>query len=339
MSYHTASEQAFRNILQDVKAKGKIVKPRGEEVIELEHYTYTLPPYVRFQSFESRKLSLKYITNEFLWYLRGNPMDTTICQYASMWAGLVNRNGSINSNYGQYIFGEDYQKLISDPDVDTIAIHGFLTNPIFSRYFNQFDKVIDTLTADRDSRRASIMILQQRHLSMKTNDVPCTYSLNFRIRENCLNMSVHMRSQDAIFGMGNDAPTFSLIQEMVFVMLKEVYPELELGTYYHTADSFHVYKRHYELLEKIAGGDKYIPVDCPKIAGPHEVMFLRGQIHEYYPDGEKSINIKKLDAIRALCNATRSASKALFPSSHLTELNPESFKFSTWLLATAEQKV
>jgi thymidylate synthase len=159
-----------------------------------------------------------------------------------------------------------------------------------------FDVAVETLKADKDSRRASIVILQPYHLNMKTNDVPCTYSLNFRIRENKLNMSVHMRSQDAVFGMGNDAPTFSIIHEMLFTVLKDTYPELELGIYYHTADSFHIYARHFELLDKItSGSSKYIDVQCPKITSSAEVEYLRAGIHKAYDDGlANSMFIKDL---------------------------------------------
>jgi hypothetical protein len=84
-----------------------------------------------------------------------------------------------------------------------------------------------------------------------------------------------MRSQDGIFGMGNDAPAFSFLQEMVLNALREFYPGLVYGSYVHFADSFHVYEKHFEMLEKMTGDDEYITIDCPPISGPDEVRFLR----------------------------------------------------------------
>lgn len=237
----------FRGIFNDVKKRGKLVSPRGQLVLEIEDYNYVLPPFVRFQNFTSRKLSLKYIAREFLWYLRGDRFDTSICEHAKMWSPLVNKDGSINSNYGQYIFGST----------------------------NQFDNVVRTLTKDKDSRRASVSILNSGHLISDTNDVPCTYSLNFRIRNDHLHMSVAMRSQDAVFGMGNDAPAFSFVHEMVYVSLKATYPELQMGRYHHYANSFHVYERHFDLLEKIVAGDSHTSVDCPRILDHREIDVLR----------------------------------------------------------------
>lgn len=241
--YHS---KPFVKIYNDLNY-GHYVEPRGELIIELENYSYELDPYVRFQNFESRKLNLDYIKTEFLWYLKGDRFDSSICDHAKIWKSVINKDGSINSNYGQYIFGK----------------------------INQFDIVVNLLKNDKDSRRASIMILDNDHLKSDTNDVPCTYSINFRIRNNKLNMTVHMRSQDAIYGMGNDAPAFSFIHEMMLNALKRYYPDLGYGKYFHSADSFHVYKRHFLMLDKLKSYDYYEIVNCPKISGPDEVDYLR----------------------------------------------------------------
>lgn len=254
--------KVFRDILRDLRNRGQLVSPRGQLVREVENFSYELPALVRFQSFECRKLNLSYIKRELLWYIKGDRFDTSICAHAKTWRDIVNADGSINSNYGQYIFGKT----------------------------NQFDRVVETLSGDKDSRRASISILGSEHLLSDTKDVPCTYSLNFRIRSGKLNMSVHMRSQDAIYGMGNDAPAFSVIHEMVLNALKRKYPDLECGTYFHTADSFHVYERHFAMFDSITDDDSpspYVPVECPKISGPDEVDFIRALDFSSVPEQYK----------------------------------------------------
>lgn len=242
----SASEHYFSSIYMDLVFKSKEVVPRGQKSVELENYSFDLPPYIRFTNFEIRKFNVDYVKKEFLWYLKGDKFDTSIGEHASLWKTLVNKDGSINSNYGQYIFGT----------------------------INQFDKVLEVLSKDKFSRRAVMMILSKDHLFMQTNDIPCTYSISFRIRNNHLNMSVRMRSQDAIFGMSNDIPTFSFIHEMMYVCLRDVYPELEYGMYHHSIDSLHVYERHYDMLNKIVYSP-YSVITCPKISSKEEVSFLR----------------------------------------------------------------
>lgn len=243
-------DRYFINIFKMLMNNGKKVSPRGEEVIELENFSFMFKPYVRFMNFEARKLNLNYIKKEFLWYLKGDKFDISICDHASLWKSLVNEDGSINSNYGQYVFGE----------------------------INQFKNVIRLLQNDKDSRRASIVILQPYHLLSEMKDLPCTYSINFRIRDNKLNMTVHMRSQDAIYGLGNDLPAFSFIHEMIFIYLRDtIYAMLQYGDYCHVVDSFHVYKKHYGMINKIIHGDVYAPIDCPKINNINEVLCLLNQ--------------------------------------------------------------
>ena len=249
------SKEVFLEIFKKLKKEGVMISPRGQKTIEIENFSYSLPPYVRFCNFKSRKLNIDYIKKESLWYLRGDMFDTSICEHASMWKSLINDNGSIASNYGQYIFKN-----------------------------NAFYRVVRELLKDNDSRRGSIPILNFLHFNENAKELPCTYYINFRIRNNQLNMSVGMRSQDCCFGMGNDAPAFSFIHEMMFVYLKEFIPELEYGNYIHHADSFHIYEKHFEMLDKIVDGDEYEEIKCPKISCKDEVDFLIKSDFSNIPD-------------------------------------------------------
>jgi thymidylate synthase len=246
------SEIPFWSIYDDLFTKGEVVSPRGLKVLEATNFTYDLPPYVRFANFSARKLNVNYIKSEMLWYLKGDPWDTTITSDAKLWKEMVNKDGVIPSNYGQYIFRRDSEE----------------------KQNSQFDEVVAELSKDKDSRRASIAILSRGHIHSGDKDLPCTYALNFRIRRNQLQMTVHMRSQDAIFGMCNDAPAFTLVQEMVYESLKPTYPDLQMGHYFHTADSFHVYEKHFMMLFNILKDSEFEEMEVPKISGKEEVEFL-----------------------------------------------------------------
>ena len=239
--------EQWRRIYRRLKSEGKPCAPRGLQILEAENFSYALEPYVRFPNFEARHLNLKYIREEFQWYLGGDPYDLGILEHASIWRNLVLR-GRLNSNYGLYVFRK-----------------------------GGLDWVVAELQRDKDSRRACITILDETHLKAETLDVPCTAYMNFRIRNNKLNMSVHMRSQDAIYGMTNDAPAFSFIHEMLYVTLRDTcYPDLQMGGYHHTADSFHVYERHFKMLDELCKDDaKFTPLEAPRIKNAEEVEYLR----------------------------------------------------------------
>lgn len=247
------------SILYKLHTEGRFEEVRGLLTKEITDFRYILAPRERFMCFDARKLKLDYIKQEFLWYLVGDKFDTSIAKLATMWKDLINKDGSINSNYGHHIFSQ--------------ATAG--------RAVSNFARCAHTLAEDPSSRRAVITILSNDYLNSETKDYPCTAYLNFLVRDNYLLLLVRMRSQDAIYGMGNDAPFFSFVQELMYVTLKNSpgFEKLQLGPYSHMADSFHVYERHFKMLEDIVeepGMKNDWHATCPAmtIATPYELTTL-----------------------------------------------------------------
>jgi len=243
----------FYKMYKDIADNGKTVSPRGQKTLEIENYGFYIPKYVRFCNFDIRKLNVDYIKREFLWYLNGDKYDTSIAEHAKLWKSFINKDGVINSNYGQYIFGDE----------------------------NQFENAYNQLADDKDSRRAVIAILQLKHLQeVDAVDIPCTIGISFRIRDNKLNMTVKMRSNDSYYGVASDVPIFSFIHEMMYVKLKEIYSELEYGQYYHFAESFHIYERHFKFLDDVVNNKaEFSVVECPRIHSAGEVDYLINNLY------------------------------------------------------------
>lgn len=253
--------RVFLDMYEDLIRDGVKSSPRGQEILEIEDYMLTLDPTNSntFTSFAARNLNIDYIKAEMLWYLRANPYDDMITEAAQMWTDIRQPDGQFFSNYGQYWFGEQ----------------------------GGFYWVVAELIRDKDSRRAVIPMLNASHLFPGNKDVVCTESISFRIRDNKLNMSVNMRSQDAIWGLTNDVPCFHMLWELVFERLRRIYPDLLMGRYRHKLDSLHVYKRHYKMLHSIVkeGVQGWYPVHMPSISSVEEVDYLiRYQEKDYGPD-------------------------------------------------------
>ena len=175
-------------------------------------------------TFPSRKYNVDYFKKEMIWKLTGDPFNDTIKQHAKMWESVQNTDGSFNSNYGQYWFGEQ------------LGLH----------------KAFNELIVDKSTRRAVIPMLSTKHIGHGVNDTVCTGHITFHIRNvNELNALVSMRSSDQIFGLGTDIPTFATIHRMLLAMLQTVYPDLVLGKIIITADSSHIYDRHYNMVQTI----------------------------------------------------------------------------------------
>ncbi|MDJ0952539.1 MAG: thymidylate synthase [Acidimicrobiia bacterium] len=239
----------FLSVYKDLRTKGELTSPRGQKVLEIQDYMLTMGPRDRFTSYKARKFNLDYAKFEMLWYLTGDPYNDMIMKSASMWEGLRQPDGSWYSNYGQYWFAA----------------------PQFG-----FDWAVSMLLEDKDTRQAVIPMLRYSHLFHSNRDIVCTESISFRIRDNRLYMSVNMRSQDAMWGFTNDIFCFSILHEMVYTMLVDKYDGLIMGPYTHKVDSFHVYERHFEMLDQIIdeGQDGYYEVYCPMMYDKTEVVNL-----------------------------------------------------------------
>jgi thymidylate synthase len=187
---------------------GVHAKPRGETTVELLAMSLEFSEHDWFIDYPSLPISYDYVREEMKWYLAGRRDDLSIREHATIWDKCVDKNGLIQSNYGHY-------------------------------FLDQVDHVVSLLTNDPESRRAVININRPEHSYIDAPDVPCTVYFNFMIRDGKLNMHVHMRSQDAVFGLRNDLPAFQMFKLLVSDML-----EMPPGRLYLMVDSFHVYARH-----------------------------------------------------------------------------------------------
>jgi len=230
---------------------GDVVKPRGIEIRESRNLTIEFSPEEPFMSFADRKYDVGYFKKEMCWKLGASKYDESIKQHAKMWESVQNPDGTFNSNYGQYWFGEQ----------------------------NGMMSVVMELIRDKDSRRAVIPMLSKEHMTPQTVDIVCTECVGFMIRENTLYMTVHMRSSDQIFGLGTDIPTFSFLYRLVYGLLSASHLGLKKGSISITAMSSHIYSRHYDMVNKIVAAGMYgfEPVTMPWCEAPEAMAIVAGR--------------------------------------------------------------
>jgi thymidylate synthase len=203
-------------------------------------------PNEPFMNFEARKYPIDYFKKEMQWKLTADPYNKDIMAHAKMWANVINPDQTYNSNYGQYWFGEQ------------MGIW----------------KVLMELIRDLDSRRAVIPMLSDKHMAPGVKDTVCTECVGFRIRDNYLNMSIHMRSSDAIFGLGTDIPTFAFLYRLLFGLLTDSHPTLKTGLIAITSMSSHIYKQHWSMVETIIDTGGYIPTQMPWCDTPQAMSII-----------------------------------------------------------------
>lgn len=177
---------------------------------------------------KSATLFTGYLKKEMLLYLNGTNSVKQFAKASDFWNNISNPDGeTINSAYGNLIF-----------------------NPSLGDGRSQFDWAFDCLKNDKDSRQAFMRFNNTSHQFEGVKDLPCTFIMLFQIRDNKLNATITMRSNDIVLGLAYDVPSFTLFQYLMYLRLKEVYPDLELGTYTHLNHSLHVYERNFGIVEK-----------------------------------------------------------------------------------------
>lgn len=233
-----SADTAFRNALAEVFQHGVHVSPRSKETLELLNYSFTpINPdnnIIHVGGFETDE---QFSELEWKWYLSQDPDTSWHPRIENAWA-KVGIEGEAASNYGHRIWGahEDF------PD--------------------QIQWVVDELKRDRHSRRAVINLnypgdkLKQHRIGRDKQqtheiaDFPCTMSVQFFIRDNRLYCMCHMRSNDLVLGFRTDLYTMTELQKLVHSHLQETYDNLLLGGYCHSANSLHLYKRHFDTFRE-----------------------------------------------------------------------------------------
>jgi len=209
-------------IIKDIKLNKSDSNPRDLKVKELMYGSYTFNPTMPIINTISRPFDFRYFAGELAWYLYKDTNIDYINKFSGFWKNITNPGtNEINSNYGSLLFGE------------------------------QLQWVVDSLKADKNTRQAIAFLNQPKYQFKGNKDFVCTMYLNFSIRNNKLDMKVQMRSNDIFYGLTFDAPFFAFVHQHVYLWLKSIYPELELGVYHHYSDNIHFYERHFELAEKI----------------------------------------------------------------------------------------
>lgn len=214
----------YRVVGKEILVNGDIVSPRGKETREIITPVIHIDnPRGRLAFEESRKFNIIYAIVESL----------MISDFADnvTYFEKFNKNMRTFSDNGVYLHG-NYGRRVS----------------------NYLDSIINKLKNDKDSRQAIVSIYDNKYDCYYTGkDTPCTLSLHFLIRDNKLNMITYMRSNDIIWGVPYDIFMFTTLQEVIANTL-----EIDLGYYRHVPSSLHVYKEHYEVLEKMV--DNATPV-------------------------------------------------------------------------------
>lgn len=199
--------KVFQNLL---KSKVRLSATKGDNV-EISGVVLELTqPRSRLSRTEVKGTIFSCL-GEFLWYVSCSNESEQMEYYLSRYKDFAEPDGTVWGAYGPRIFGGER---------------------------SQYEIVLETLRGKPTSRQAVIQLFDRVDIEEKHEDVPCTCTLQFLQREGVLHMVVHMRSNDAYWGLPHDIFAFTMIQEIVANELG-----YKLGSYKHLVGSLHLYDK------------------------------------------------------------------------------------------------
>lgn len=239
-------DKIYESICRTIIANGRTVRNTKEKT----NFSFTLTN-LNNNVINIRDISKAYLCAELTWYLLGRDDVEFINPFAGLWGRISDDGIHSYSAYGDIVFKR----------------HGF----------DQVDKMIELLTRDPESRRAVINFNVPNKNVIETKDEICTIALQYLIRDNQLDCTCIMRSNDIWYGLPYDTVFFTELQKFIAKRLK-----VNVGTYTHFVISLHCYDRNFEDMNKVinAVATEKISIDiealnCYKRIVETEVMKIK----------------------------------------------------------------
>lgn len=175
-----------------------------------------------FPMLTTKKLHLKSIIYELLWFLQG---DTNVHYLQEHGVRIWNEWADINGNLG-HIYGYQWR---SWPDYDGGSI-------------DQISEVVDTIRHNPDSRRIIVNAWNVADLK-NMNLPPCHMFFQFYVADGRLSLQMYQRSADIFLGVPFNIASYALL----LLMMAQV-TGLKAGDFIHTLGDAHIYTNHLEQV-------------------------------------------------------------------------------------------
>ncbi|GAB5419314.1 MAG: thymidylate synthase [Crocinitomicaceae bacterium] len=214
----------YHDLLQHILDNGTKKEDRtGTGTISVFGYQMRFDLSEGFPCVTTKKLHLRSIIHELLWFLQG---DTNI-QYLKenkvrIWDEWADENGNLGPVYG-------YQWR-SWPDGNNGTI-------------DQITKLVNSLKNNPDSRRHIVSAWNVADVDNMALP-PCHTLFQFYVADGKLSCQLYQRSADTFLGVPFNIASYALLT----MMLAQVC-DLEVGDFVHTFGDAHIYSNHLEQVE------------------------------------------------------------------------------------------
>lgn len=171
----------------------------------------------------TKKLHLKSIIHELLWFLKG---DTNVKYLQENGVRIWNEWADENGDLG-HIYGYQWR---SWPDYEG----GFI---------DQISEAVETIRKNPDSRRIIVNAWNVADLK-NMNLPPCHMFFQFYVADGRLSLQMYQRSADSFLGVPFNIASYALLLQMMALVTG-----LKPGDFIHTLGDAHIYLNHLEQVD------------------------------------------------------------------------------------------
>lgn len=210
--------QQYLTLLQHILDKGALKEDRtGTGTISCFGYQMRFDLQEGFPMVTTKKLHLKSIIHELLWFIKG---DTNVRYLQEngvrIWDEWADEQGDLGPVYGK----QWRQWETKNGSID------------------QLQEVIKQLKNNKDSRRIIISAWNVGELSEMAL-MPCHALFQFYVANDTLSCQLYQRSADAFLGVPFNIASYALLTLMIAQVC-----ELKPGEFIHTFGDLHLYNNH-----------------------------------------------------------------------------------------------
>lgn len=213
-----------------------------------------------FPLLTTKKLHLKSIIHELLWFLAG---DTNVKYLQENGVRIWNEWADENGDLG-HIYGYQWR---SWPDYN-------------GGHIDQIQEVVDTLKNNPDSRRIIVNAWNVADLpEMKLP--PCHAFFQFYVANGRLSLQLYQRSADIFLGVPFNIASYALL----LLMMAQV-TGLKVGDFVHTLGDAHIYINHLDQIhEQLKREPRALPrmVINPEVQSIFDFKYSDFQLTDYDP--------------------------------------------------------
>lgn len=227
--------QVYLDLVRHVLAHGNVKTDRtGTGTKSVFGYQMRFNLAEGFPLLTTKKVHLKSIIHELLWFLQGSTNIAYLKEHnVRIWDEWADEQGNLGPVYG-------YQwRNWPKPD---------------GSHIDQITQVINAIKATPDSRRLIVSAWNVADVDQMKLP-PCHAFFQFYVADGRLSCQLYQRSADIFLGVPFNIASYALLTMMVAQVC-----DLELGDFVHTLGDAHIYTNHMEQVnEQLSRTPKTLP--------------------------------------------------------------------------------